>query len=91
MFCLVKKFMFNYSVNNKNLDSEITTNETPNLNITEDKLLISKNNVNQPRKVDINVLKARVQAVQHKENKKNIAVVIFFSIILGAIGVYFSI
>ena len=76
---------------NKGLDAEINTNEAPNLNVTEDKPLISKNNVNQSGKVDINVLKARVQAVQYKENKKNIAVVIFFSIILGAIGVYFSI
>ena len=45
----------------------------------------------QNRKVDINVLKARAKAIQDKENLKNLFVIIFFLLILGTAGIYFSI
>jgi hypothetical protein len=62
---------------------------TPNnMNVTEKP---SKNDPTKTSRVDINVLKARVQNIQDKENKKNIAIFIFFVIVLGAIGAYLSI
>ena len=45
----------------------------------------------KPLKVDINVLKARAQEAQNKENRKNISIFVCFLLILGAIGVYLSI
>ena len=45
----------------------------------------------KPLKVDINVLKARAQEAQNKENSKNISIFVCFILILGAIGVYLSI
>ena len=73
----------------KGFETEITLDKTPNLGITEEKPL--KNVTNLSKKVDINILKARVQAVQDKENKKNILIFTFLLIILGALGIFFSI
>jgi len=42
------------------------------------------------KKVDINVLKARAQAIQDKEYRKNTFYLILFVIILGVVGIYFS-
>lgn len=50
-----------------------------------------ESNLDIGKKVDINVLKARAQLVQDKENKKNIFIFIFFLTLLGAVGVYLSI
>ena len=47
--------------------------------------------VEKPLKVDINILKARAQEAQNKENRKNISIFVCFILILGAIGVYLSI
>ena len=44
-----------------------------------------------PKRVDINVLKARAQSIQNKENIKNSIIVVFFLTLLGAVGIYFSI
>ena len=43
------------------------------------------------RKVDINILKARAQEIDNRENRKNIFILIFFLIILGVVGIYLSI
>ena len=43
------------------------------------------------KKVDINVLKKRIQSTQEKENKKNIIIITFFLIIFSTIGIYLSI
>jgi hypothetical protein len=73
----------------KGFESEITLDETPSIGAAEDKPL--KGNIkDQSKKVDINVLKARVQALQSKENKKNISIFILFITILGGIGVFLS-
>ena len=66
----------------------MTLNETPKFHEAEDKPLEA--NYNQSKKVDINVLKARVQEIQNKENKKNIAIFIFFLVVLGALGIFLS-
>ena len=50
-----------------------------------------KSEENQIRKVDINVLKARVQESQNRESKKNILIFTFLLTVLGAVGIYFSI
>ena len=75
---------------NKGLDAEITLGETPNFEVAEEKPL-NKTNQDRPKKVDINVLKARAKAIQDKENLKNTIVIIFFLIVLGITGIYFSI
>tara|TARA_Y100000022_G_scaffold191517_1_gene192730 strand:+ start:242 stop:472 length:231 start_codon:yes stop_codon:yes gene_type:complete len=73
----------------KGFEATVTLDETPNFKDTADKPLKSKEI--QKRKVDINVLKARAQDAQNKENRKNILIFVFFLISLGAIGIYLSI
>ena len=76
-------------MNEKGFDAEITLDETPNFEVSEEKPLKSSNN--QFKKVDINVLKARAQETQNKENRKNIFIFISLLIIIGVLGVYLSI
>jgi hypothetical protein len=61
------------------------TYQTPNFDVTEDKPFEGKNV--RPKKVDINVLKARVQELQNKENKKNILIFSIFLVALAVIGI----
>ena len=42
------------------------------------------------RKVDINILKARAQEIQNKENKMNILIFIFSLLVLVTLAVYLS-
>ena len=73
----------------KGFESEITLEKTPNFGVTEEKpLKILKK---QSKKVDINVLKARAQEIQNKENRKNIFIFVFFLSALGTLGIYLSI
>ena len=81
--------MFILVMSEKGLETEITLNQTPNFEVAEEKPLKFKNN--KSTKVDINVLKARVQKIQNKENKKNIIIFTFFLIGLGALGIFLSI
>jgi len=76
-------------MNEKGFDADITFNETPKFKVTEEKPLKSENN--RAKKVDINVLKARAQEIQNKENRKNISIFVFFLAILGVVGIYLSI
>ena len=80
---MVKLTMFE-----KGLEADVSFNETPNVKDKADKPF--KNKENQI-KVDINVLKARAQQLQDKENKKNIITFIFFLVLLGTVGIYLSI
>ncbi len=80
---------FNFYMTNKGLESEATLNETPNFDVTEEKPL--KRDNQRPKTVDINVLKARAQVIQDRENRKNIFIFVFFLAILGMIGIYLSI
>ena len=75
---------------NKGLDAEITLGETPNFEEVAEEKPLKKTNSDRPKKVDINVLKARVQETQDKENKKNIAIFVFFLVVLGALGIFLS-
>jgi hypothetical protein len=50
----------------------------------------SKSNPVTPNRVDINVLKARVQEAQNKESKKNFTIFAFFIALLGFLGIYLS-
>ena len=67
----------------------IVMRETPKMIDDADKPLLSDKI--RSKKVDINILKARAKAIQDKENLKNTIVVVFFLLVLGAAGVYFSI
>ena len=73
----------------KGLETEVTFNETLDFSNNVDKPL--KSEQIQTKKVDINVLKARAQEIQDKENRKNIFIFIFFLLILGAVGIWLSI
>ena len=62
--------------------------ETPNdINLTEKPL--NSNKISSGR-VDINVLKSKLEAEQGKELRKNIFIFSFCVFLLGAIGVYLS-
>jgi hypothetical protein len=73
----------------KGFEAEINYEETPNYIISEEKPLNSSKNLS--KKVDINVLKARAQQVQNKENRKNIITLTLFLIIIGTLGIFLSI
>ena len=73
----------------KGFEAEMSLNQTPSIKELADKPLKSEEKLN--KKVDINILKARAQKVQDKENKKNISIFVFFLILLGAAGIYLSI
>ena len=63
-------------------------NEDPKIINDTDKPLNQENI--QPQKVDINVLKARAQAIQDKENIKNSILILVVLTILVAAGIFFS-
>ena len=73
----------------KGFEAEIALNETPNFNVAVEKPLNSERK--KIKKVDINVLKARAQEVQNKENKKNIIIFVFFLTIIASLGIVLSI
>ena len=75
-------------MSDKGFESEITLNETPHYDVTEEKPL--KASKKQSKKVDINVLKARAQEIENKESRKNISIFIFFLLMLGVFGIYLS-
>ena len=64
-------------------------NEDPKIINDTDKPLNQENI--QPQKVDINVLKARAQATQDKENIKNSILILVILTILAAAGIFFSV
>ena len=75
-------------MNEKGFEADIALDETPNFKVSDEKPL--KSNNNQTKKVDINVLKARVQEIQNKENKKNVFIFVFFLLALAAVGIFLS-
>ena len=64
-------------------------NEDPKINNDTDKPLNQENI--QSQKVDINILKARAQAIQDKENIKNSILILVILTILAAVGIFFSV
>ena len=74
---------------NKGFEIETTTSETPNADSDIKKPL--NPNENRVRRVDINVLKSRIQDAQSKEHKHNLIVLVLFLLALGSLGIYLSI
>tara|TARA_B100001142_G_C13744325_1_gene426746 strand:- start:208 stop:438 length:231 start_codon:yes stop_codon:yes gene_type:complete len=62
--------------------------ETPNdINVTEKPL---KSRPITSNRVDINVLKSKLQESESKEFKKNVYILSFLVLALGALGIYLS-
>ena len=76
-------------MNEKGLEANVSLEETPNFIDVADKPL--KPGEKRIKKVDINVLKARAQKIEDKENKRNILIFFIFLVLLGAAGIYLSI
>tara|TARA_B100001093_G_C26445052_1_gene849795 strand:+ start:133 stop:360 length:228 start_codon:yes stop_codon:yes gene_type:complete len=72
---------------NKGFVGKTSENETLFVEDNFKKPFKSKDN---QRKVDINILKARAQEIQNKENRKNISIFIFSILVLVALAVYLS-
>ena len=73
---------------NKGFTENKISIETPkDVNVAEKPL---ENRNYKHRKVDINILKARAQEIQNKENKKNILIFIFSLLVLVTLAVYLS-
>ena len=75
-------------MNNKGFADMSNIVETPNGDDNTGKPL--KPNQVTPNRVDINVLKARVQEAQNKESKKNFTIFALFLALLGFLGIYLS-
>ena len=74
-------------MDNKGFVEKNSKNETLFVEDNFKKPFKSKEN---QRKVDINILKARAQEIQNKENRKNISIFIFSLLVLVALAVYLS-
>ena len=75
-------------MNNKGFADRKVDVETPNDVSNAEKPL--KSETISSSRVDINVLKARVQEAQNKESKKNLTIFAFFLAVLGFLGIYLS-
>tara|TARA_Y100001970_G_scaffold174259_1_gene212684 strand:+ start:476 stop:706 length:231 start_codon:yes stop_codon:yes gene_type:complete len=75
-------------MNDKGFEADMHLNETPIFKDTVEKPL--KDNKRYTKKVDINILKSRIEVAQKKENKKNISIFIFSLSILGILAIYLS-
>ena len=73
---------------NKGFEADQAVLETPDTLIVSEKPL--KTNESRTPRVDINVLKSKLQKNEEKQFKKNLAVFISFVAGLGAIGIYLS-
>ena len=73
---------------NKGFADNQTSVETPNdIRVAEKPL---KANSIKPNRVDINVLKSKLQETESKEFKKNVYVLSTLILALGALGIYLS-
>ena len=72
-------------MNNKGFADTHTNIETPNdVDVTEKPLKTSK------KRVDINILKSKLEEIEAKELKKNIFILSLLIIGVGAFGIYLS-
>ncbi len=76
-------------MDNKGFAEKQTSIETPNGTFIAEKPLNPK--PKRPKRVDINVLKSKLQEHQNRELKKNMIVFISFLIGIGSVGLYLSI
>tara|TARA_Y100001936_G_scaffold213698_1_gene222856 strand:+ start:584 stop:814 length:231 start_codon:yes stop_codon:yes gene_type:complete len=75
-------------MDNKGFTDNKTYIETPNgVGISEKPL---KKDKITPNRVDINVLKSKLQETESKEFKKNLYILSSLIIVLGILGIYFS-
>ena len=75
-------------MSNKGFTEIQTDIETPNgVNVTEKPL---KTKQIRPHRVDINVLKSKLQQSESKEFKKNVYILSSLVVALGALGIYLS-
>ena len=80
--------MFKLAMNNKGFADNQANIETPNDIRFAEKPLLTKENT--PNRVDINVLKSKLQETESKELKKNIYILSTLVLGLGVLGVYLS-
>ena len=72
-------------MNNKGFAETHTNIETPNdVDVAEKPLKTSK------KRVDINILKSKLEEIEAKELKKNIFILSLLIICVGAFGIYLS-
>ena len=76
-------------MDNKGLAENYTNTKTPNDIGSSEKPLISEKV--RPNRVDINVLKSKLQENESKEFKKNMIIFVSFLLGLGSLGIYLSI
>ena len=75
-------------MNTKGFADNQTNIETPNdINVAEKPLKTSQN---KPQRVDINVLKSKLQETESKEFKKNVYILSSLILGLGVLGIYLS-
>ena len=80
--------MVKYGMNNKGFTDTSNNIETPNDINGAEKPLKSEKIVT--RRVDINVLKSKLQETESKEFKKNLYILSTLILALGVLGVYLS-
>ena len=73
---------------NKGFTDNTVSIETPNDTSSAEKPL--KNKQNRPNRVDINVLKSKLQETESKEFKKNLYILSSLIFGLGVLGIYLS-
>ena len=77
-------------MNNKGFEASKSIRETlENVESLSEKPL--KSSKERQKRVDINILKSKLQEDQSKEFKKNMVIFISFLIIMGSLGIYLSI
>ena len=80
--------MFRYRMENKGFTDNKTKIETPNdIGVTEKPL---KSIPNNSHRVDINVLKSKLQETENREFKKNAYILSSLVLGLGILGIYLS-
>ena len=76
-------------MNNKGFEVNQSMTETPELDRVSKKPL--ENKKIRPKRVDINVLKSKLQEHESREFRKNLIILVSFVVGLGSLGIYFSI
>ena len=75
-------------MNTKGFTDNQANIETPNdVSVAEKPL---KTSLNRPQRVDINVLKSKLQETESKEFKKNVYILSSLILGLGVLGIYLS-
>ena len=81
--------MFKFVMKNKGFADNKTNIETPNDGVVVAKKPLKPNQISSGR-VDINVLKSKLQESESKEFKKNLYILMTLVLVLGIVGVYLS-